>query len=94
MYRKLNESIVVSDNFGFEIEVNINRWNIRYREHGKSLKINIEPMSDPLGIAVYSDTIDQWESPHKEKISAVEKEQILNNIRGGLEVLDCPYQVF
>ena len=93
MYRKITERTVVSDDFGFEIKVILSRWHIQYKEDGKILKINIEPMSVPFGIAVYSETINQWEPPHEEKISLADKERILQNIEGGLEVLECPYQV-
>ena len=93
MYRKINEDVVVSYVHGFEVKVNINRWNIQYKEGEKILKINIEPMSVPFGIAVYSETIDQWEPPHEERIGLADKERILKNIEGGLEVLGCPYQV-
>jgi len=93
MYRKVNERVVVSEDQGFEMRLDIGHCVIEYQEAERLLQIEIERVSDPLGILVYSESIDGGEPPSDTTIDAADKARILNNVRASLGVLDCPYRV-
>ena len=84
---------VIESDHGFSVEV-LGRTGLRYTEHDKSMKINSEALAGPSGLALYSDSIKQWDAPHeKENIDEEKKRKIIENIREAFLFRDIEIQI-
>ena len=66
---------------GFSVEV-LGRTGLRYREDGRQMFVDSEVLTGSFGMAVYKDTIQNWDPPNdKIPITDSDRDRILNNIR-------------
>jgi hypothetical protein len=59
----------------------LGRSGIKYRAHGKSLRIDSEFTSDPLGVVIYDKAEWTWDEPHSNlRITPEEKTAIMSEV--------------
>lgn len=84
---------VVASDEGFSVEV-LGRTGIEYREGARSVFVDSEVLAVGKGIAVFSDSIKNWQPPHEcDGITANERMRILENIRRAMEFRNQPVQI-
>jgi hypothetical protein len=55
---------------------------LRYREAGRQMFIDSEVLTGPSAVAVYKDTIQNWDPPYeKVPVTDSDRDRILSNIR-------------
>ncbi len=66
---------------GFSVEV-LDQTGLRYREDGRQMFVDSEVLTGSSGMAVYKDTIQNWDPPNdKIPITDSDRDRILKNIR-------------
>jgi hypothetical protein len=76
---------VVSSDEGFSVEV-LQRVGIEYTEGSKTMFVDSEILMSGYGIAVSKKSIQTWRPPHDtEKVTAEDRDRILDNIRRAIE---------
>ena len=66
---------------GFSVEV-LGRTGLRYRELDREMFVDSEVLTGSSGLAVYQDSIQNWDAPHEcGHISEADRQRILANIR-------------
>lgn len=54
---------VVESDAGFSVEV-LGRTGMKYREGEKALSVDSEVLAPGKGLAIFSDSIKEWDAPH------------------------------
>jgi Immunity protein 74 len=89
MFSVPKANFIESDS-GYSVEV-LGRTGIKYREHGKSMFIDSEVLSQGYGIQIFVGSIAKWDPPHdKEVVSHREVQEIVQNIRLAFEFYGQP----
>ena len=58
------------------------RTGLRYYEGGRQMFVDCEVLTGPSGMAVYKDTIQEWDPPYDNvPVTDSDRDRILNNIR-------------
>lgn len=72
---------VILSSSGFSVEV-LGRTGIIYAEGHRSIKIDSEVLAGPSGMAIYTDSINHWEEPHRlEQFNEFDRRRVIENIR-------------
>ena len=76
---------VIESTEGYSVEV-LSRVGLIYTEDERSIKIDSEIISDPIGVEIVTDSKYTWVDLDNNKVlfSAEERERILNNIKSAL----------
>lgn len=66
---------------GFSVEV-LGRTGLRYCEADRQMFVDSELLTGPSAMAVYKDTIQNWDPPYDNvPVTDSDRDRILNNIR-------------
>jgi hypothetical protein len=71
---------VIESSSGFSVEV-MDQTEILYRRRGRALRLSSELLAGPAGIAVYPDSLRNWDEPPGVPIDADDLTSILDDLR-------------
>jgi hypothetical protein len=84
---------LIESDTGFSVEV-LGRTGLRYVEYGRTAIIDSEVLAKPGAIAVYRDSLKQWESPDDQLVLLEsDRDRIMANIKQAFTSLGYEAQV-
>jgi hypothetical protein len=84
------EPNVIESTGGFSVRV-LGRTGMQYTEGNRSVRIDSEVLGKPGAIALFKDSIQEWEGDHTERVSEDDRERIAENIKRAFEF--CGYEL-
>jgi hypothetical protein len=84
---------VIESDSGFSIEV-LGRTGMKYRERDRTLFVDSEVLAPGKGIAIFTNSIKNWDPPYSEEsISSEKKLEIISNIRSAIDFKQQPLEI-
>jgi hypothetical protein len=84
---------VIENSTGFSVEV-LGRIGMKYREGNMALTVDSEVLAPGKGIAIFTNSIRTWDSPHSEiPISLEKKAEIISNIKEAIDFKHQPLEI-
>jgi Immunity protein 74 len=83
---------VIESDAGFSVEV-LGRVGMKYREGEKVLFVDSEVLAPGKGIALFTDSIREWEAPNGQLIGPEKKTSIIENIKAAFDFRGEPLEV-
>ena len=84
------EPNVIEGTSGFSVRV-LGRTGMRYTEDSRSVRIDSEVLAKPGAIALFKDSIKEWEGDNAEPVSEDDRDRIAKNIKRAFEF--CGYEL-
>jgi predicted NAD/FAD-binding protein len=84
------EPNVIESSAGFSVRV-LGRTGLCYAEGPRSVWIDSEVLAKPRAIAMFKESIRVWEGPAPAQVTALERDQIADNIKRAFEA--CGYEL-